>query len=274
MRILFRQIFGIVKEYVLLSLLLIISLIVLSNNSKPEVKKIRSYAFASFAVWAELLNLTFSSEDSNTKKLQFENAKLMLQVNRLREYALENSELRALLNFKNNTDYKLIASSVLAKNISKTQGVFLINSGIKDSIKKSMPVLNDKGLIGIVVEVSDNYSLMQTLNSSAFKISGNIPRSNINGIVSWNGNELVMKNIPTTSDINKGDRVVTSMLSTILPPSIPIGLVIGKESNISGLLSNIIIEPFVEVSKIKNVFILASVKSSQIDSLELNLLGE
>lgn len=274
MRILFRQIFNKIKEYLLLSLLLIISLIILSNNTKPEIQRIRSYAFASFAVWAELVNFTLQSDNNEVNSLQTENAHLMLQVNKLREYALENSELRSLLKFKNNTKYKLITSSVLAKNISNTQGVFFIHSGTKDSIKKSMPVLNEKGLIGIVVDVSTNYSLIQTLNSSSFKISANIPRSNINGIVSWNGSELVMKNIPVTSDINKGDRVVTSTLSTILPPSIPIGLVVRKESNVSGLLSSIIIKPFVVVSNVKNVFVLASVKSSQIDSLELNLIGE
>ncbi len=227
-----------------------------------------------FLLQSGQLNLTFTSGNPELNKLKVENAKLMLLTNRLREYALENSELRALLNFKNSTDYKLIPTSIIAKNISKTQGVFLMNSGIKDSIKKSMPVLNEKGLIGIVVEVSDNYSLVQTINSSAFKISATIPRSNINGIVAWNGDGLVMKNIPATSDINKGDRVVTSILSTILPPSIPIGLVMSKESNISGLLSNIIIKPFVDVSTVKNVFVLATVKSSQIDSLELNLVGE
>ena len=83
-----------------------------------------------------------------------------------------------------------------------------------------------------------------------------------------------MKNVPATADINNGDRVVTSVLSTILPPSIPIGLVVNKESNISGLLSDILIKPFVDVSSVKNVFILSAVRSNQIDSLELNLLSK
>jgi rod shape-determining protein MreC len=83
-----------------------------------------------------------------------------------------------------------------------------------------------------------------------------------------------MKNIPTTADINKGDRVVTSTLSTIFPQAIPIGLVIKKESNISGLLSNVTIKPFVDVPKVKNVFVLEEIKSTQIDSLELNLLRQ
>ena len=274
MRLMLRKIFRKIREYVLLFLLLIISLIFLTNNSKPDVKKVRGYAFASFAVWAEIVNIFSTSENTEVTKLRYENAKLMLQVNKLREYALENMELKTLLNYKTNSDYKLFSSSVVAKNISKTQGVYLINSGYRDSIKKSMPVLNELGLIGLVSQVEDDYSLIKTLHNSGFKISSTITRSNIHGVVSWNGDYLVMKNVPATADINNGDRVVTSVLSTILPPSIPIGLVVNKESNISGLLSDILIKPFVDVSSVKNVFILSAVRSNQIDSLELNLLSK
>ncbi len=268
-----KKIFDIVKEYILLFVLLIVSLVILTLNNKPEVKQIRGYAFASFAVWADIIHTTFSSTSSELNSLQAENARLMLQVNKLREYALENRELKLLLNYKLASKYKLIPTSIISKNISKTQGVFIINSGLKDSVKKSMPVLSEKGLVGIVTDVADDYAVIQTIRSSSFKISATITRSNVNGVVGWNGDKLVVSNIPTTSDINQGDRVVTSTLSTILPPSIPIGLVISKESNISGLLSKVAIQPFVDVNSTKNVFVLAAIKSSQIDSLELNLLS-
>lgn len=274
MQIVIKKIFNKSKKYILLSILLIISLIVLTLNNNSEIKKIRSYAFSSFAVWAELLNSTISSENPELKLLQIENAKLMLQVNKLREFALENSELKSLLNYDITSEYKLIPTSIVAKNISKTQGVYIIGAGSKDSVAKSMPVLNENGLIGIVTDVEENYSLIQTLRSSSLRISASIPRSNLHGIVSWNGNRLVIKNMPTTADINKGDRVVTAELSTILPPSIPIGLVIGKESNISGLLSDITIKPFVDVTSSKNVFVLSAIRSSQIDTLELNMLSK
>ena len=274
MLIFIKKIFDIVKEYILLFVLLIVSLVILTLNNKPEVKQIRNYAFASFAVWADIIQLANSSTSSELNSLQIENARLMLQVNKLREYALENAELKSLLNFKIASKYKLIPTTIISKNVSKTQGVFIINSGLKDSIKRSMPVLNEKGLVGIVAEATDNYSIIQTIHSSSFKISATITRSNIDGVVSWNGDKLVASNIPTTSDIIQGDRVVTSTLSTILPPSIPIGLVVIKESNISGLLSKVSIQPFVDVNSIKNVFVLATIKSSQIDSLELNLLSK
>ncbi|PIQ07944.1 MAG: rod shape-determining protein MreC [Ignavibacteriales bacterium CG18_big_fil_WC_8_21_14_2_50_31_20] len=274
MELFVRKIFKKSKEYILLFILLIISLIILTQSTRPEIKKIRRYAFASFAVWADLFNSTFSSENTELNKLQIENAKLMLQVNKLREYAFENYELKSLLKFKAKSDYNLIPTTIIAKNISKSQGVYIINIGSKDSVRKSMPILNESGLVGIVIETSENYSLVKSIESSTLKISANIPRSNVYGIISWSGDMLVMHNVPTTADINKGDRVVTSVLSTIFPPSIPIGLVVERRSNISGLLSDIFVQPFANVNSAKNVFVLASVKSSQIDSLELNLLSQ
>ncbi|MBU0475183.1 MAG: rod shape-determining protein MreC, partial [Bacteroidetes bacterium] len=261
-------------EYILLFILLIISLIILTQSSNPEIKKIRRYAFASFAVWAEVLYSIVSTENSELNELQIENAKLMLEVNMMREFALENEELKSLLKFEITSDYNLIPAAIVAKNISSTQGLFIINVGIKDSIRKSMPVMNEQGLIGIVTEVSNDYSLVQTLTSSSLKISATVPKSNIQGVISWSGDVLVIRNIPTTADVNKGDRVVTSILSTIVPPSIPIGLVVERRSNISGLLSEIVVQPFVDVNSVKNVFVLSVVKSSQIDSLDLNLLSK
>ena len=81
-----------------------------------------------------------------------------------------------------------------------------------------------------------------------------------------------MKNIPTTYDVMIGDRIVTSEFSTILPPSIPVGVVVDKETNISGLLNSITVRPFVEIPSLKNVFVLQIIQDTQIDSLELNLL--
>ncbi|MCF6269565.1 MAG: rod shape-determining protein MreC [Melioribacteraceae bacterium] len=276
MEILIRKLFNKSKEYMLLILLLIISLSIIPQNNNPEIRKIKTYAFATFAIFGNLIESTSSlfCSDDELIELRKENAELMLAVNSLREYALENSELKKILSFKLTSNYDLIPSTIVSKNISNTQGAYIINSGFKDNISKSMPVINEKGLIGIISEASADFALVQTLTNSSLRISATIPRSNVNGIVRWDGSHLIMQNIPTTADINKGDRVVTSVLSTIFPPSIPVGLVVKKESNISGLLSNVTIKPFVDVYSVKNVFVLESVESTQIDSLELNLLSK
>ncbi len=276
MELFLRKLFNKLKEYILLAILLLISLILLPQNKNTEVKKIKSYAFATFAIITDAstsLGDIFKSSDELEKQRMI-NAQLMLKLNRVREYALENKELKELLGYKKETDSKLFPATIIAKNFSNIQGNYIINAGKNDSIYKSMPVLTNDGLVGIVTDAQNDFSLVRTLHNTSFKISGTIQRGNINGIIFWDGQNLVMHNIPTTADIDKGDRVVTSVLSSILPPSIPVGLVVKKESNISGILSNVIIRPFVDVLKVKNVFVMQEVKSKQIDSLELNLLKD
>lgn len=274
MELFFRKLFNKSKEYIVLVILLLISLMLLPQNTSHQVKKIRSYAFVSFAF---LINISssiqeFFSDSDDVIQQKRLNAELMLKLNMLTDHALENEELKKLLEFRNQTTSELIPTTIIAKNYSNIQGNFIINSGWADGVLKSMPVINNDGLIGIVVEVEENFSLIRTLENTSFKISGTIQRSNIDGVIFWNGKNLVMHNIPTTAEIDRGDRVVTSTLSTILPSSIPIGLVIKKESNISGILNNVIIQPFADVMTLKNVFVMKEVKSKQIDDLELNLL--
>ncbi|VAX16089.1 hypothetical protein MNBD_IGNAVI01-200 [hydrothermal vent metagenome] len=276
MELFLRKLFNKLKEYIVLAVLLLISLILLPQNKNTEVKKIKSYAFATFAILTNVsssIGDIFKSSDELEEQRKI-NAELMLKLNRVREYALENKELKKLLGYKEEVKSRLIPTTVVAKNFSNIQGNYIINAGISDSVYKSMPVITNDGLVGIVTDTEENFSLVRTLHNTSFRISGTIQRSNINGIIFWDGQNLVMHNIPTTADIDKGDRVVTSVLSSILPPSIPVGLVVKKESNISGILSNVIIRPFVDVLTVKNIFVLQEVKSKQIDSLELNLLKD
>lgn len=276
MELFVRKLIYKLREYIVLVILLLISLVLLPQNDNQEVKKIKSYAFASFAI---VTNISSSIGDwfDNSAALNKQrkiNAELMLQLNSVRDHALENKNLKELLEFKAQSTSQLIPTTIIAKNISNIQGSYIINSGWGDDVLKSMPVITNAGLLGIVVEVEENFSVVRTLHNTSLKIAGTIQRSNIDGVIYWDGQSLVMHNIPTTTDIDKGDRVVTSTLSSILPPSIPIGLVVKKESNVSGILSSIIIEPFVDVLTAKNVFVLEEVRSKQIDELELNLLKD
>ena len=120
--------------------------------------------------------------------------------------------------------------------------------------------------------VSEEFSLVRTFQNSNFKIAARNQNSGIDGILSWDGSQLLISKIPTTSDMEIGDRIISSDLSTIIPPSIPIGLIVKKEKSVSGLLSNIILKPFVELNSIRNVFVMQVIPGKQIEGLELNLL--
>lgn len=274
MRNFFNKIISDFREYIILVILLLISLGVISINDKPSVKKIRTYAFGSFAV---LSNITEAVSDFfvNDTELEFyrkKNAELMLEINQLREYGIENAELKKLLSYKDTTSYPLIPATIISKSISKISGDFIINVGHSDSVKIGMPAVNHQGFVGLVVEVAQDYSVVRTLQNHNLKVAVEDQRSGVNGVFGWDGKKFFIKNIPTTYDIKQGDRIVTSTFSTRVPPSIPIGIVAEKDNDLSGILTNVIIQPFVDFNSLKHIYILNVIQHKQIDTYELNLI--
>lgn len=272
----FRKLAADYKEYILLIVLSVISLIFLSKNENPQVKHLRSFALENFAVLNEIAGAVTSFWDSgpSTAELTKENAQLMLEVNRMRKLRNDNDELYAMISFKDTSKYPLIPAKVISKLVTKIHGNFIINRGFSDKIEKGMPVLSNKGLIGLVMNVTENYSVVRTLYNSNMNIAITLQRNNVNGILNYDGRNLLVKDIPTTYEVEVGDIVETSDFSSLFPPAIPIGIVIKKEANVLGLLHSIKIKTFADISGANNLFILKVVPSKQINNLEMNLLKQ
>jgi rod shape-determining protein MreC len=268
----FSRLWSSFKEYIVLVVLVIVSLFSLSINQKPEVKNIRALAFGSFAavtsIVSDLINIT--KIKSENKQLREVNANLMLQVNRLREYGLQNEELKNLLKIKDSVNYPLIPASIVSKSFSKVQGSVTLNAGIKDGVKPGMPVINDQGLIGIIYNASKDYSIARTLKNFDLKITVKDQRSRIDGIMKWNGENLVIINVPKTYDVEPGDRIITSDISSIVPVPLPVGVVTGLNNIKTGIFNEVKVKPFVDFVRVENVFIIGIVESRQINNLELN----
>ncbi len=261
------------KEYLILAILLIVSLALLPFNDSPQVKNLRTYAFSIFAYATEATQdvLTFFRPEEELKKEKKLNGELSLQVNLLREYGIENIQLKKMLDYYDSTKYLLIAAKVVSRNVTKTNGNLILNRGSKYGITEAMPVIDEFGLAGIVTEVSRDFSLVRTIKNSKLKIAVTDQRSRVSGIAEWGGSRLVLKNIPASADVAPGDRIITSEFSSVFPPSIPVGLITKKEININGLLGNVFVKPFSEFEKENFLFVVKLIKNKQIDSLKLNL---
>lgn len=273
MKYFFRKFFENFRVYLILAVLLLISLSLIPLNDHSSLKNIKTISFASFAV----INYMFSSvlgimdDDSEIIEQKKINAELMLELNLLRNYALENKKLKNLVTLKDSSKYPLIAASVISKLVSHGQGNLVINRGKIDSVKNGMPVINEKGLIGVIINTSNSFSVIRTLKNSKLNIAVTDQRSNIDGIMNWNGEHLVIRNIPSTYDIQRGDRIVTSDFSTLVPPSIPVGVVSEKKISISGLLSDIVVLPYVDLPGVSNVFVIGIVESEEVEKLKSDL---
>jgi rod shape-determining protein MreC len=195
-----KRIASLYKEYILLIVLSVISLTLLSKSEKPAAKHLQTFALGNFALLSEIVTSATSifRKDVSMEELRNENAALMLSVNRLRNEALENEQLKGMIAFRDSSSYPLIPAKVVSKLVTKTQGNFIVNRGSKEGILKGMPVLNEKGLIGLIMDVTENYSVVRTLNNSNLNIAVTLQRTRVDGILNFDGRNLVVKDIPTT----------------------------------------------------------------------------
>lgn len=264
------------KEYIVLVVLIIISLILLSQNNSQGIQKVRAVAFGSFAtvtsIFSDIFNI--SNLKKENEELRRTNAEIMLQLSKLRESAIVNDDLKGLLALKDSTDYPLIIASIISKSLSKSQGTVTLNVGKSDGVKTGMPVITDKGIAGVIYSVSANYSIARTLNNVDLNLTVKCERTRENAVMKWNGDRLVMINVPKTFGLKKGDRVVTSEISSIVPVPIPVGIVAEVGNVEMGIFNEVTVKPFVDFQNVENVFVLGLVKDKEIDDIQFNFLNK
>jgi rod shape-determining protein MreC len=260
------------KEYVVLVILVIISFILLTQNNNSQVQKVRAVTFGGFAVVTTVIYDLFNTTqiERENKELREVNAELMLQISALREQGILNSKLKDLAGFKDSSTLPLLPATVVSRTLSQTQNTITINKGINNGVKPGMPVMNHLGLVGVIHSTSEDFAIARTLKNIDLKLTVKNERSRIDGILIWDGDKLVVINVPKTFDFEIGDRIVTSEISSIIPIPIPVGVVSEIIPERTGLLNRISVAPFVDVLSIEHVFILQLVQSIQKKELELN----
>jgi len=260
------------KEYIVLIFLVIISFILLSQSNNPKVQKVRAVAFSSFAVITSVFYDAFNTTQikKENEELRRVNSELMLQISMLREQGILNQELRGMIGFKDTMKLPLIPATVVSKSLSQTQNTITLNVGSGKGLKPGMSVINHQGFVGIIQSTSEDFAITRTLRNVDLKLTVKNERTRINGIMKWNGEELVIIDVPKTQDFEIGDRVVTSEISSLVPVPVPVGVVSEIIATETGILNNIKIKPFANLNSIEHVFVLQILQSVEKRNLELN----
>src|SRR5690606_10501650 len=95
-------------------------------------------------------------------------------------------------------------------------------------IKQDMAVMTGEGVVGIVTNVSSNFSSAMSLLHKDVRVNCQLKKDGSYGPLIWDGDDYrfcQLTDIPTHSKINKGDTVETSELSGIFPEGIMVGTI-------------------------------------------------
>lgn len=261
---------GNLKEYIIFSALVIVSLILIFQNDNVQVRFVRVIAvnvMGTVQSGFSIIPNVFELEREN-KTLRETNINLSKELSLLKEAKLENLRINQMLDFKTRTNYRVASGKIIGKTLIQTRNNITIDIGENDSVKVGMPVITDKGLVGKIVATSGNYSIAQILLNKDLKVSAKDQRSRVDGIISWDGEGKVrMKNVSKSADVQIGDIIITSEYSNSFPAGIPIGYVT-TDGTLDNLFKNIEVECFVNFENLEEVFVLKYLSDDERKDLE------
>lgn len=174
----------------------------------------------------------------------------------------ENEQLKEMLQIsEHNKDFKWSPPcSVIARNASDPTGGFTVNRGSNDGISLYDPVFTKLGLVGIVVEISENYSIVSTVISPDVNIGVQGSESSALGVIENDlkhcSDGLCIMNYAGKDSGIKVDEVIVTSGSSFFPKGLILGTVREIVNGDDGLSVNILIEPAVDIYTVSDVFIL------------------
>ena len=136
--------------------------------------------------------------------------------------------------------YVFRPATVVYNTTNAEKNYIQINRGANQGIRDNMAVLSSDGnAVGVVVNVSPNFSQVMSLIHVQSTVSVSLKHSGDFGTVEWDGKDpryLVLKKIPKTADVKIGDTVLTSNVSFNFPPGYMVGTITQvKLDNTSGM---------------------------------------
>ena len=120
-------------------------------------------------------------------------------------------------------------AKVVGNTFTLQKNYIIIERGRLQGVKKDMAAISPEGsIVGVVVEVNDNYSKIMSLLHRNSKVSAMLKRDRMAGSIEWDGADpsiLVLKNISKSASPKIGDSVLTSPYSSNYPAQLMIGKV-------------------------------------------------
>lgn len=167
--------------------------------------------------------------------------------------------------------YTYIPGEVINSSVTRRNNYFTLNIGSKQGVKRDMGVFSDKGVVGIVHNVSEHYCVVKSVLTEDINIDVIIEPIHIEGILKWDGHDARRGSIDGISNdlrIKKWSRVVTRGGSGIFPKGIPVGKVESIKPIEGESLWDVVIRYSEDYRTLQRVYVVKNLMIEEQKSLE------
>lgn len=178
------------------------------------------------------LSQSWSSQPQIDRQALYRDRTIEELTNTIIELQNQNQELKKLLNYTEKSRQKLLPARVIGRSADAWWQIVTINIGRNQGVKKDDVVLGIGGLVGRVMNVTPNTSRVLLISDYTSRVGATISRTRYQGFLKGQSSQVgILEFYDKVTDVKIGDVVTTSSLSTIFPPSIPIGRIITVDLN-------------------------------------------
>lgn len=184
-------------------------------------------------------------------------AGLERQLVEYQEAYIENLRLRRLLDFRSTIQGEAVAAQVVVHDMTGWFQTLIVDKGFRDGIGPDMPVVNDEGVIGRILDVSDRYARVLMITDPGSAVDAIVQRNRVRGILGGkDAGGCLFKYVRGNLDVQVGDLIITSGKDGLFPKGLRLGVVQGLFKDPVDLFQKIEVKPLVRLSALEELLII------------------
>ena len=224
------------KDVLALFITLSLSAALLFSNSSHQIQQLKFqilWLFSKVAYPTTWYQDVLSVQEEN-KVLKNKVIKLSLFNSELNSYFQENKRLKEMLNFAESQSLNYLTANVVNYHLGIANQTITIDIGNLDGLTNNLPVLDENGLLGKTIRLTDHAAMIQLISDKNYRVSVRIGQERTLGIfIPTHGKYGILEGVRKTTPLHEGEVAYTSGISEIYPPNIPVAqiITISKEKN-------------------------------------------
>ena len=173
--------------------------------------------------------------------------------------------------------YEFIDAKVFQKTINKRNNYFILNKGTLHGVKKNMGVISPDGIVGVIINVSQNFSLVMSVLHQDSRPNIKNARTKISGTLVWDGGDYSkgkLIDIPSSIPLKVGDTIITSGFSQDFPEGIKVGKITTFDKDKGTGFYVVDIKFSVDYNKLEYVYIVKNFFKEEQEKLTKDIKNE
>ncbi len=247
-------------------------------KSNGETRLLRVWAVTAVTPMARGMELTrdglggFFARWFMAGKLEQDNAQLRRQTAQLeiknqllQEQMQQSGRAQALLEFRSQLPSKSLPSRIIGSAPGVQSGVFILDRGSLEGVKRGMAVVTGEGIVGQVVASYPTASLMMLASSQGFAAGVTSQKSRTRGLLKGEGGTCHIFGIRNEQPVDKDEWFYTSGEDRIFPRGLRVGQARAVKDGVDG--KEIEVRPIALDGDFAEVLILLDAVHGQIPEL-------